>query len=45
MTEQVSMNSSKFGVMRSTNFGSKGMYKETSTVGGRTSLSNWVDHI
>ncbi|TNV82467.1 hypothetical protein FGO68_gene39 [Halteria grandinella] len=30
-------------MMRSTDFGSKGMYKPTSTIGGKTSLVNWLE--
>jgi len=35
-----------FSMMRSTDFGSKGMYKPTTSLaGGRASLENWINHI
>ena len=31
-------------VMRSTDFGSKGMYKPTTTIGGKTNLGKWLEN-
>jgi hypothetical protein len=34
-----------FTAMRSTDFGSKGMYKPTTTFGGKSSLSSWIENV
>lgn len=45
-TNDLAKKQSAYSMMRSTDFGSKGMYKPTTSLaGGRASLENWIKHI